>query len=172
MANKSLSFPQSIQATQSLMNKIETEKLDESTIEKEISTIVNTKNGGRGFFVAYLTSDMSLADNPSSGVINGLKAAKEVVNELLVKNLAMSAAMAVAHNRNHDLDNVKGSQKVIQRTSNLIQKINSDTINNELKKLQDTIVKGQGEYEDFLERWNYDLEQKQAIQQAISDTLI
>ena len=172
MANKSLSFPQSIQATQSLMNKIETEKLNESTIEKEISTIVNTKNGGRGFFVAYLTSDMSLADNPSSGVINGLKAAKEVVNELLVKNLAMSAAMAVAHNRNHDLDNVKGSQKVIQRTSNLIQKINSDTINNELEKLQDTIVKGQGEYEDFLERWNYDLEQKQAIQQAISDTLI
>ena len=171
MANKTLSFPQSIQATQSLMNKIETEKLDESTIEKEISTIVNTKNGGRGFFVAYLTSDMSLADNPSSGVINGLKTATEIVNELLVKNLAMSSAIAIAHDRNHDIDNVKGSQKVTQRTSNIIRKMNLDTIDNELKKLQDTIAKGQGDYEDFLERWGYDLEQKQAIQQAISNVL-
>ena len=171
MTNTSLSFSQSIQATQSLMNKIEVENLDESTIKKEISTIVNTKNGGRGFFVAYLTSDMSLADNPSSGAIEGLKTATEVVSELLVKNLAMSSAMAIAHERNHDVDNVKGSQKVTRRTRNLIQKMNSDTIYNELKKLQDAIVVGQGDYEDFLERWNYDLEQKQAIQQAISDVL-
>ena len=171
MAHKLLSFPQSIQATQSLMNRIEAEELDELTIEKEITNIVNTKNGGRGFFVAYLTSEMSLADNPSSGVIDGLKASMEVVSELLVKNLAMSSAMVVAHNRNQDVDNVKNSQKVTQRTCNLIQKMNLDTINSELQKLQATISTGQGDYQDFLERWDYDLEQKQAIEQAISDTL-
>ncbi|MCC0177720.1 hypothetical protein I4641_12090 [Waterburya agarophytonicola K14] len=170
--NKSLSFPQAIEATQSLMNKINAGKLDETNIEKEVSSIVSTKNGGRGFFVTYLTSDMLLADRPSLGTINGLKSSIEIVSELLVKNLAMSSAMAIAHARNGDLDNVRGSQKVYRRTSNLIQQIKLDQIDQELEKLKTTISTGKGYYDDFIERWGYDVEQQEAIQKAIVDTLV
>jgi hypothetical protein len=165
--NESLSFPQAIQATQFLMDKINAQQLDEATIEQEVSTIISTKNGGRGFFVAYLTSDLSLPDQPSIGIINGLKSSIEIVSELLVKNLAMSAAMTVTHRRNNDFKNVQGSQKVCQRTTNLIQQIEQDLVKQELTKLKTTITNGKGDYNNFLKRWDYDLEQQNAIQKAI-----
>ena len=125
--SESLSFSQALAKTQSLMDKMITNKLSEAEIEQEVSSIVNTKNGGRGFFVAYLTSDMSLADNPTIGVINGLKSSLEVVSELLIKNLAMSSAMVITHNRNNDQNNAEGSQRVCQRTSNLIEQVKSES---------------------------------------------
>lgn len=170
--NKSLSFSQAIQATQSLMDKINVQKLDEADIEKEVSSIVSTKNGGRGFFVAYLTSDLSLPDKPSQGIINGLKSSEKIVSHLLVKNLAMSSAMTVTHTQNNDVSNVQGSQRVYRRTSNIIQQINLDLIKEKLKKLEATITNGDGEYKDFLERWEYNVQQQQAIKRAIADILV
>jgi hypothetical protein len=172
MTTQSLSFPQAIAVTQSLMEKINLNQLSELEIEKEISSLVTSKNGARGFFVAYLTSEMSLADHPSVGVINGLKSAITIVSDLLVKNLAMSSAMAITHTRNHDPNNLKGSQTVSCRTSNLIQQLQLKSLTEELKKLQTTIITGQGDYQDFLANWNYDPEQQQAIQKAITKTLI
>lgn len=166
--NQNLSFPQAIETTQSLMEKIDAGKLDEASIEQEVANLVSSKNGGRGFFVAYLTSEMSLADRPSMGVINGLKSSTAVVTELLVKNLAMSSAMIVAHSRNDDTDNIRGSQTVCRRTSNLIQQIQLNAIAQELDKLKTTVSEGKGEYEEFIKRWGYDAEQKKAIETAIA----
>lgn len=170
-SNKPLSFSQAIATTQSLMEKMNASKLSETEIQQEVSSILGTKDAGRGFFVSYLTSDLPLADDPSTGVIEGLKSSPEVTTELLVKNLAMSSAMAVAHKRNNDFDSLKGSQKVYRRTAKLIQLIKSKTIQQELQKLHYAIDTGNGEYADFLQRWNYNLEQQQAIQQAISNTI-
>ena len=170
--NKSLSFSQAIQATQTLMEKINFRELNEVSIKKEVSSIVSTKNGGRGFFVAYLTSDLSLPDKPSKGIIQGLKSSSEIVSRLLVKNLAMSSAMTIAHSRNNDISNVRGSQRVYRRTSNIIQQINLDLVKEELKKLETAIATGNGDYNYFLERWEYDAEQQAAIQRAIADTLV
>lgn len=171
-SKESLTFSQAIQATQFLIEKINSQQLEETDVEQEISNIVNTKNGGRGFFVAYLTSELSLPDQPSKGIINGLKSSLDIVSELLVKNLAMSSAMTVTHSRNRDISNIQGSQKVCRRTINLIQEIELDSIKQELEKLRDTIANEDGEYNDFLERWEYDAEQKKAIQKAITDTLV
>lgn len=167
--HQSLSFSQAIQATQALIEQIDAQQIDQINLEQEVASIVHTKNGGRGFFVAYLTSDLSLADRPSKGIINGLKSSIEIVSELLVKNLAMSSAMAITHNRNHDFEQEVNSQKVAQRTANLIQQLESDLVKKELEKLKITISKGKGDYQDFLERWGYDQEQQQAIQQAIAE---
>ncbi len=168
MAGKLLSFPQSIQNTQALINKIENEELSEAEIQDEVSIIVSTKSGARGFFVGYLTSDLALPDCPSPGIISGLKSSLEITSQLLVKNLAMSSAMVLAHQRNNDFDNVRASQRVSQRTKNLIAKMNENTIFKELEKLNNTILAGAGEYQDFLERWQYDEKQKQEIERAVS----
>ena len=169
--SESLSFSQAIRLTQSLMDKIIADKISEAEIEQEISSIVNNKNGGRGFFVSYLTSDKPLADNPSIGVINGLKSSLEVVSDLLIKNLAMSSAMIITHNRNNDQTHAEGSKRVCRRTSNLIKQVKSELTQKELQKLQETIINGQGDYQDFLTLWNYDDEQQQAIQKVIAQTL-
>lgn len=169
---KSLSFSQAIAVTQSLMEQINAHKLSETEIQQEVSSILDTKNGGRGFFVAYLTSPLPLADNPSIGILNGLKSSIEVSSELLVKNLAMSSAIAIVHARNGDYDSLEGSQKVCRRTGYLIQQLDSTKIKEQLRKLQDTIDTKDGEYTGFLNRWSYDTEQKKAIQTAIANILI
>lgn len=165
--SQTLSFSQAIAATQSLMAEIVEDKLSEAEIQQQVATILTTKNGGRGFFVSYLTSDLSLADNPSSGIIQGLKASAAVSHELLVKNLAMSSAMVIIHQRNNDAESIAGSVKVRQRTSHAIELIDSPSLVEELQKLQTTIDNEAGEYQDFLTRWGYDGEQKAAISQAI-----
>jgi hypothetical protein len=138
-SSESLSFPQAISTTQVLMNQIIANELSQAEIHQRVSSILNSKNGGRGFFVAYLTSDLSLPDNPSPGMLDGLRSAKEMSSELLVKNLAMSSAMITAHRHNHDLQNVAGSQKVCIRTGNLIKQLNLQLIKEKLQELQNTI---------------------------------
>jgi hypothetical protein len=168
---ESISFSEAIAATQSLMNQINSHKLREVEVQQRVSSMLSSKNGGRGFFVAYLTSNMSLADNPCRGVLNGLKSAAEMSSELLVKNLAMSSAMVITHRHNNDSENVAGSEKVCRRTSNLIQQLNLQLIQKKLREMQNTIKNGSGKYQDFIERWDYSSEQKKAIQDAISKLL-
>ena len=170
-STESLSFPQAIAATQSLMARIQADKLSETEIEQEVLSILSNKNGGRGFFVSYLTSDISLADRPSEGIINGLKSSIKISGELLVKNLAMSSAMIITHSRDRDIENIKGSQRVYQRTNNLIRSIDSSSVYEELQKLLATIDNKNGEYQKFLQCWSYDTEQKQAIANAITTAL-
>ena len=164
----SISFPEAIATTQSLMTQIEAGKLTESEIETTVTSLVKSKQGARGFFVAYLTGDMTLADNPSVGIINALKSSPDLVGELLVKNVAMSTAMKVTHRRNQDEENAQSSERVSRRSANLIKQLNSDVITEELKKLQATLTTGEGSYQEFLQKWGYDAEQKKMIEQAIS----
>lgn len=168
---ESLSFPQAISATQSLIDQMQAGKISEIEIQQAVSVILSAKNGGRGFFVSYLTSDESIVENPSIGVINGLKSSLEISRELLVKNLAMSSAMVVTHSQNNDLQSIEDSKRVCQRTTNLIQQINSESIQEELQELCTTIDNGDGKYQEFLERWQYNSKQKIAIKGAISNTL-
>lgn len=165
--HKSLSFPQAIAKTQLLMEQISSNQLNEAEVRQNVSSLLATKNGGRGFFVAYLTSDIPLADHPTVGVLEGLKSAAEISSELLVKNLAMSSAMMITHRQNNDLENLAGSQTVCRRTCNLIKQLNMHEIAEKLQKLHCTIKQGQGEYQEFLEHWRYNQEQQQAIQETI-----
>lgn len=164
----SLSFPDAIALTQSLMQQIETNQLSEAESIKAIAEVVQSKAGARGFFVAYLTGDSTLADHPTPGIIKGLELSPEVVSDLLVKNVAMSAAMKLTHLRNEDQNAAAESEQVNRRTINLIQQLNMPEIEREIQELRSTIMKGEGLYQEFLAKWGYDEEQQAAIQTAIS----
>ena len=164
----SISFPQAIAATQYLMNQIEAEKLQEDEIETQITALVSSKPGARGFFVAYLTSELPLADNPSVGVLNALKSSPNLVGELLVKNIAMSTAMTITHQRNNDAENSRDSAIVARRSINLAKQLDLDLITEELNQLHQTLTTGEGSYQEFLNKWGYDAEQKEMISKAIA----
>lgn len=165
---KAVDFVAAIAQTESLMTQIETGNLQEEEIEKAIASLVQSKEGARGFFVAYLTSNLAFSDNPSIEVINALKSSPQIVSELLVKNLIMSAAMVVTHRRNQDEEKAKSSERVCRRSANLIQQINLNLVKSKLQELETSITNKEGSYQDFLQRWGYDNEQKQAIQEAIA----
>ena len=166
--SQSFSFPEAIARSQEIMQQINDNQLSEAEIEAAIASIVSTQPGARGFFVAYLTDNLPLADNPSEGVIKGLRSSPAIVSDLLVKNVAMSAAMKVTHLRNEDETAAVGSERVKHRSINLIEQLKLPQINSEIKDLQSTIIEGEGNYREFLAKWGYDEEQQQIISQAIS----
>ena len=162
-----VSFEQAIELTQALISKIEAGELPESEITVYLTDLVKSDFGSRGFFVSYLTSDSSLPDHPSPAVIQALRTNSKIVADLLVKNLAMSAASAVAHRRNHDQEMVASSERVTRRTTNLIELLQLPVIDQHSQNLLETITTKEGSYKSFLERWGYDAEQQQAISQAL-----
>ena len=44
-------------------------------------------------------------------------------------------------------------------------------VTEELKQLKATIASGKGEYQDFLNRWGYDRQQQEVIEQVIAQVI-
>ena len=164
-----ITFENAIQQTQDLLSKIQS--LDTDTITQKLTELVSTENGARGFFVTYLTSDLPYTEHPSLEVITALKTSPTLVNELLVKNLVMSTAMVIYHRSQGDEENAKGSEKVQEKTSQLIKQLLSPALGEKLRQLATSLNTGQGEYQAFLERWGYDDCQRQAIAEIIQTFL-
>lgn len=158
---EAITFEQAIALTQNLLTQLE--QVSETEIQAAITALVSTENGARGFFVTYLTADRPYADQPSDAVIKALQTSPAIVSELLVKNLAMSASMAIAHRRTANEEMARGSDRVQRRTTTLIQRVQMPEVTQKAAQLQASAETGVGEYQTFLERWGYDAEQRQQI---------
>ncbi|MBD2539460.1 hypothetical protein [Coleofasciculus sp. FACHB-SPT36] len=166
-----VSFESAIALTQSLLSQMQAGELSEAEIETAIAELVKTENGTRGFFVTYLTSEGTIADNPSAAVIRALQANPDTVSELLVKNVAMSAVMAVAHHRNGNEEMAQSSQRVRSRTTRIIEQVELPSVYEVSQKLLESAVTGEGSYKAFLERRGYDSEQRQVLSEALEQLI-
>ncbi len=163
-----VTFEQAITLTQSLLDQLVANDLSDAELEVAVSQLVQHENGARGFFVSYLTDPRPLADTPSPGLIQALRSSPEQVAELLVKNLAMATAMAMTHRRNQNEDMAQGSDRVQQRVMGLIQQVQLPSVATKLAQMQVSLTTADGPYQTFLDRWEYDAEQRQAIAQVLS----
>lgn len=168
---ETVSFEQAITLTQALLSQVEARELSQSDVAALVAELVQTEAGARGFFVTSLTSKRSIVDNPSTLVVEALRSRPEVVAELLVKNLAMSAVQAVVHRQNQKEEMAQGSERVHQRTAHLINLLALPAGYERLQKLSKTTATGKGDYKAFLERWGYNAEQRQVIHQAVEQVL-
>ncbi|MGB7442479.1 MAG: hypothetical protein WA919_15555 [Coleofasciculaceae cyanobacterium] len=166
-----VTFEGSQALTQSLLTQIEAGEISQPEAGEAIASLVKTENGARGFFVVYLTSEGSLADNPSPEIIQALQASPDTVAELLVKNLAMSAAMAFIHRRDGNQEMARGSDRVKSRTISLIQKAELPQVTELAAQLRESALTGEGTYKTFLQRWQYNAEQREIISQVLVDIL-
>jgi hypothetical protein len=162
-----INFEDAIAETQALLEKMASKSISDSEIQITITNLVKTQNGARGFFVTYLTDERPFIDSPSTGIIVALRSSPNIVGELLVKNLVMSSASALAHRRNQDEAMAKGSEQVRDRTSSLIKTVKLPIVSEKLQEMEKSLSTGEGEYEAFLERWGYDAEQKKVMKSAI-----
>lgn len=161
------SFEQAIQFTRFLAERIDNGELTGAALQAAVSGLVSTRDGARGFFVAYLTDPRPLADNPSSEILEALKGAPAVVPELLAKNLVMSATQAVTHRQRGDAENAEGSERVRRRTAQLILRLGMAEVWGALGGLLRSLKDGGGDYQDFLERWRYTPEQKEHMRKVV-----
>lgn len=166
-----MTFEQAIALTQSLLAHMEQGTLSAAEVERAIAALVSSEAGARGFFVTYLTDSGTLADNPDTAVLTALRSAPEIVAELLIKNLAMSAAMAVFHRRQQNEATAQESDRVRSRTERLIRLLQLPAVQVKGQSLVNSITAGQGPYQSFLDRWGYDTEQRQVIQQVLQQAL-
>jgi hypothetical protein len=165
-AEKNITFEEAIALTEKFINEIP--QLSELEKEAIVSSLVISENGARGFFVTYLTNDNPLVDEKSSGILAGLQTSPEIISELLVKNVAMSTAMKITHERNNNLEMAEKSARVAQRSLNLINQLSLSQIKEKIELLIKTIQEEKGIYQEFLNRWGYDDEQKQAIHKQLA----
>ncbi len=166
-----LSNEQGIELAYSLIEQMESGQLTDDEIQKKITDLARSKTGARNFLGAYLTSKSDLPESPSVAVITALKSSPEIVSELMVQNLAMPTAMAITHRRNNDEENAQGSDKVCERSTKLIKELNLDLIQEKLQQLLKSIATAEGNYQAFLERWGYDQEQLQAMEEKLTQVL-
>ncbi|NEP57460.1 MAG: hypothetical protein F6K31_10610 [Symploca sp. SIO2G7] len=164
---ETVTFEEAIALTQSLISHMAAGELSPPEIEQAIAQLVKTENGARGFFVTYLSSEGTLADNPSPEVIQALQSSPDTVAELLVQNLAMSAAMALTHRRNGDEKMAQGSGRVRSRTTYLIEQVKINQVQEIAAELRESAVTGEGKYQAFLKRWQYDAEQRDIIAKVL-----
>lgn len=162
-----ISFDEAIAFTQDLLQSLQDGNIKETEVEHAIAQLMQSMNGARGFFVTYLTDKSSLADHPSAAVLQGLQTAPNTVASLLVKNVAMSTAMAITHQQQNHPDMAQDSLQVQQRSIGLLEKLQLPEIQAELKLLAESLSTGVGDYQAFLDRWGYDAEQRQEIQRIV-----
>jgi hypothetical protein len=62
------------------------------------------------------------------------------------------------------------SQLTQERTAAIIDQIQLATVEQEAQQLWQSLTQETGSYTEFLQKWGYDLEQKQAMQAALSST--
>ncbi len=162
-----LTFQDAIALTQSLLAQLEQGKLSEPEIQEAIASLVSTLPGARGFFVTYLTDERPFADNQTPAVIDALRHNTETIADIIVKNIAMSTAMAITHQRNQDEEMATSSQRVRSRSAKIIKLLQLPEVQERSQQLYASATTGNGSYQEFLSRWGYDPEQRQAIALAL-----
>ena len=84
--------------------------LSEEVLADRIAELIKTRNGLRGFF-AYALSDKDclLLDKLPYSLLFKLNEGGDAVVEIVVKNLIMSSAQIIIHQRdnNHEYDNIR-----------------------------------------------------------------
>jgi hypothetical protein len=166
-----IKFDEAIELTQTFLTQLKKNELTSSQIQDFVSALVQTANGARGFFVTYLTARDPICDEPQPEIVAALQANPEIAADLLVKNIAMSTAQQLYHQRREDSEMATSSATVAARTTKIIQQLNLPQIQEMCRDLVATIQTGAGIYTDFLSRWGYDDEQKRSISQAISSLI-
>ena len=160
-------FQQAMEITAQLLGLWENGELSDEVLADRVGELVATRDGGRGFFVVSLAGECPLMDRLPEPLVLQLRAAGEGVVDLTARNLAMSTAMALHHQRADDPSQQASSERVSARCTELLRQLEPAVVKERLETLLAAARDGAGDDVAFLDRWGYDDEQKVAIAAAI-----
>ncbi len=162
MNNLAPSFEQAMRVATIWTEAWERCEISDEVLADRVGELVATKDGIRGFFVVSMAGDCPLLDRMPDALIFELRRAGENIVDITVKNLAMSSAMAINHQRSDNLKQKQGSERVAARCIDLLRSLDPKLVKERLETLLRGID-GRGDDAIFLDRWGYDSEQKMAI---------
>ena len=159
-------FQQAMEITAQWLALWENGELSDEVLSDRVAELVASRDGARGFFVVSLAGDSPLMDRLPDPVVLALRQAGDGVVDLSARNLAMSTAMSLHHQRNGDAGQQGGSERVQLRCTELLRLLEPVAVKERLETLLEA-TDGRGEDVAFLDRWGYDADQRAAIADAV-----
>ncbi|MBM5784961.1 MAG: hypothetical protein FJ076_09060 [Cyanobacteria bacterium K_DeepCast_35m_m1_288] len=159
-------FQQAMEITAQWLALWENGELSDEVLSDRVAELVASRDGARGFFVVSLAGDSPLMDRLPDPVVLALRQAGDGVVDLSARNLAMSTAMALHHQRNGDAGQQGGSERVQLRCTELLRLLEPGAVKERLEMLLEA-TDGRGGDVAFLDRWGYDADQRAAIADAV-----
>ena len=168
MKRQNPSFEEAMNAASLWCTAWEEGELSDEVLADRVFELLKTKAGARGFFAISLSSDSALMDRLPDTLIFQLRASGEAIVDITAKNLAMSTAMEIHHIRNKNTEQKAGSERIKQRCIELLRLLEPNSVKTRLENLLQATKQDKGIDVEFLNRWNYDNEQKKAIEISIN----
>ena len=164
---KEISFTQAINISAQWCKEWEEELLSEEVLADRVSELIKTKNGMRGFF-AYALSDQDcyLLDKLPFSLVFKLQEGGNDVVEIVIKNLIMSSAQIVVHDREKNFEYKSNSENISERCKNILRILETKLVTNAINQ----IIKNLDNIgNSFDSSKKYDDQQKEFIKLQIYD---
>ena len=160
------SFSQSIEISNKWCKDWEEELLSDEVLADRVAELVKTNSGMRGFF-AYALSDIncSLLDKlPSSLIFKFVEGGEKVV-DITLKNLIMSSAQIINHQRDNNPDYEETSRNISDRCINILRTLDTKLVQKRVTLILDNLDNLGNSMNGSK---NYDFKQKEFIKEKIS----
>ena len=164
---KETSFTQAINISAQWCKEWGEDLLSEEVLADRVAELIKTKNGLRGFF-AYALSDQNcyLLDKlPFSFVFKLQEGGNDVV-EIVIKNLIMSSAQIVVHEREHNLEYKSNSENISERCKSILRLLETKSVTKNINQIMNNLDNLGNSFDNSKK---YDATQKEFIKQQIFD---
>ena len=164
---KEASFTQAINITAQLCKEWGEDLLSEEVLADRIAELIKTKKGLRGFF-AYALSDKDcfLLDKLPFSIIYKLNEGGEEVVEIVIKNLIMSSAQVIIHQRENNYEYKIRSENISDRCKAILRLLDTRSVTSTVNQLLKDLDNMGNSFDNSIK---YDSEQKEFIKKQIFD---
>ena len=161
------SFIQSINIAKDWCQDWDDDLLSDEVLADRIRELIKTRNGIRGFF-AYALSDSkcTLLDKLPSSIIFILRERGVHVVEITIKNLFMSSAQILNHQKAKNVEYAERSNNISERCINLLKELDTKLVTKEINKMLSEI---DNMGNSFDKQVKYTAEQKNFIREKVNE---
>ena len=137
---KETSFTQAINISAQWCKEWEEELLSEEVLADRVAELIKTKNGLRGFFAYALSNqDCDLLDKLPFSLIYKLQENGINVVEIVVKNLIMSSAQIIVHDRDKNLAYKSNSENISERCKGILRLLETKLVTKTINKIMNDL---------------------------------
>ena len=164
---KETSFTQAINISAKWCKEWGEDLLSEEVLADRIAELIKTKNGRRGFF-AYALSDKDcfLLDILPFSLIFKFNEGGSAVVEIVLKNLIMSTAQIIIHQRENNHEYEVNSENISNRCKGILRLLNTELVTKTVNQVMKDLDNMGNSFNNLIK---YDSEQKDFIKKQILD---